>query len=219
MKKYFDLSLYLVTDRELANGRELEWIVSEAVKGGVTMVQLREKECSTEEFIAIAKRVKSLLLPLGIPLIINDRLDVTIAIDADGIHIGQSDLEYQTVRKILGKEKIIGLSVESMDDIIAANQLDVDYIGISPIFATETKKDTKTPFGLDGLREAVRKSIHPTVAIGGINRGNIDEISKTGVCGAAVVSSIISAYSPCNAARELKTIIETNSHTHGHWFG
>ena len=133
MKPTFDLSLYLVTDRPLAQGRDINWIVREAVAGGVTMVQLREKECSTAEFVALARELKMVLQPLGIPLVINDRIDVALAVDADGVHIGQSDMPYEIVRALLGKDKIVGLSVETVEEVIAANALDVDYIVISPV--------------------------------------------------------------------------------------
>ena len=160
MKNPFDLSLYLVTDRPLSGGRDMAWIVREAAAGGVTMVQLREKECSTAEFIALARELKIALRPLGIPLIINDRVDVALAVDADGVHIGQSDMPYETARALLGEEKIIGLSVETMEEVVAANALDVDYIGISPVYATPTKTDTLTPFGLEGIEEVMRLSSH-----------------------------------------------------------
>ena len=128
------LKLYLVTNRGLSLGRSLEEVVSEAVAGGVTMVQLREKDTSTGEFIRLACKLSDLLRPLGIPLIINDRVDVALAADADGVHIGQSDMPYEIARKLLGPDKIIGLSVENMNDLLRANELDVDYIGISPVY-------------------------------------------------------------------------------------
>lgn len=202
-----NLSLYLVTDRSLSLGRNIEWIVEEAVKGGVTMVQLREKDCSTREFIDLAVSLKKKLHPYHIPLIINDRLDVAMAADANGIHIGQSDMPYETARRLLGCNKVIGLSVESMEQVEEANKLDVDYIGISPVFGTPTKTDTNTPFGLEGLREAVKLSKHPTVAIGGINVENLQEIMRTGVNGAAVVSAICSVNDPKKVAKELQQII------------
>ena len=127
------MKLYLVTDRDLSLGRSLEEVVSEAVSGGVTMVQLREKDAPTGEFIDLAGRLMNMLKPLGIPLIINDRVDVAMAVDADGVHIGQSDMPYEIARKLLGPDKIIGLSVENFEDIEKANALDVDYIGISPV--------------------------------------------------------------------------------------
>ena len=214
MVKPFDLSLYLVTDRPLSGGRDMAWIVREAAAGGVTMVQLREKECSTAEFIQLARELKAALAPLGIPLIINDRVDVALAVDADGVHIGQSDMPYATARKLLGRDKIIGLSVETMDEVIAANALDVDYIGISPVYATPTKTDTLTPFGLDGVDEVMRCSRHRCVAIGGMNRDTVGEVIAHGVEGVAVVSAIVAAPSPREAATELAEIISDNRHEH-----
>ena len=218
MVKPFDLSLYLVTDRPLSGGRDMAWIVREAAAGGVTMVQLREKECSTAEFIQLARELKAALAPLGIPLIINDRVDVALAVDADGVHIGQSDMPYATARKLLGKDKIIGLSVETMDEVIAANALDVDYIGISPVYATPTKTDTLTPFGLDGVDEVMRCSRHRCVAIGGMNRDTVGEVIAHGVEGVAVVSAIVAAPSPREAAAELAGIIRNNRHEHSENF-
>ena len=202
-----ELSLYLVTDSVLAGDRNMEDIVREAVEGGVTMVQLREKSLDTRSFIDRALRLKKLLAPYGVPLIINDRVDVALASDADGVHIGQSDMPYSMARAILGPDKIIGLSVENMDQVSEANGLDVDYIGVSPVFATPTKTDTAEPFGLDGLRRAVRMSVHPAVAIGGMNAGTAREVISTGVDGIAVVSAIVCAASPREASRELMRII------------
>ena len=210
MKKSFDLSLHLVTDRPLSGGRDMAWIVREAAAGGVTMVQLREKECSTAEFIALARELKTALSPLGIPLIINDRVDVALAVDADGVHIGQSDMPYDVARRLLGPDKIIGLSVETMEEVIAANALDVDYIGISPVYATPTKTDTLTPFGLEGIEEVMRLSRHRCVAIGGMNRTTIGEVIARGVEGVAVVSAIVAAESPREASEELAAIIRRN---------
>ena len=202
------LKLYLVTDRDLSLGRPLEEIVSEAVAGGVTMVQLREKDAATGEFVELGRRLMSLLKPLGVPLIINDRVDVALAVDADGVHIGQSDMSYADARRLLGPDKIIGLSVENMDDLLKANELDVDYVGISPVYGTPTKTDTAEPFGLEGLRKAVEMSVHPTVAIGGMNVATVGEVIAAGTDGVAVVSAICSAESPRDAAAELATIIK-----------
>ena len=203
------LKLYLVTNRGLSLGRSLEEVVSEAVAGGVTMVQLREKDTSTGEFIRLACKLSDLLRPLGIPLIINDRVDVALAADADGVHIGQSDMPYEIARKLLGPDKIIGLSVENMNDLLRANELDVDYIGISPVYGTPTKTDTAEPFGLEGLRKAVELSVHPTVAIGGMKARTISDVIAAGADGVAVVSAICSADSPRLAANELMNIIKT----------
>ena len=209
MKEF--LKLYLVTDRELSLGRSLEEVVSEAVAGGVTMVQLREKDAATGEFIELASRLMKILTPLGIPLIINDRVDVALAVDADGVHIGQSDMPYEIARRLLGPDKIIGLSVENMDNLIKANSLNVDYVGISPVYGTPTKTDTANPFGLEGLRKAVNMSKHPTVAIGGMNAGTIADVMAAGTDGVAVVSAICSDENIREAAAQLKAIVESNS--------
>ena len=204
------LKLYLVTDRELSLGRSLEEVVSEAVAGGVTIVQLREKDASTGEFVDLAFRLKEILEPYNVPLIINDRVDIALAVDAEGLHIGQSDMPYEIARKILGPDKIIGLSVENMDDLLEANKLDVDYVGISPVYGTPTKTDTAEPFGLEGLRKAVEISVHPTVAIGGMNATTIGDVMAAGTDGVAVVSAICSADNIRKASSELKSIVESN---------
>lgn len=206
----FDLSLYLVTDRSLSLGRPLEAVVEEAVKGGVTMVQLREKEASTLYFYNLAMRLKSMLKPYNVPLIINDRIDIALACDAEGLHIGQSDMPYAVARRLLGRDKIIGLSVENVQDAIDANNLDVDYIGISPVFSTLTKTDTATALGLEGIREITRISTHPSVGIGGINLTNAQDIIRAGADGISVVSAIMSASDPQQSARQLKGIVNSS---------
>lgn len=198
-----DLRLYLVTDRPLALGRDIDWVVEEAVKGGVTMVQLREKDIDTRDFIALGLKIKEKLAPLGIPFVINDRVDVAFAVGADGVHIGQSDMPYEMARKLLGPDAIIGLSVENMEDIEAANQLDVDYVGISPVYLTPTKTDTAAAFGLDGVSRAAALSKHPTVGIGGMNLRTAADVMKAGADGIAVVSAIMSADSPAQASEAL----------------
>lgn len=207
--KNIDYSLYLVTDRSLLYrnlglGTPLEEIVEGAVKGGVTVVQLREKDCPSKDFYHIALRLKDCLKTYNVPLIINDRIDIAIAADADGVHIGQNDIPYPVARQLLGKDKIIGLTVENIEQVKEANDLDVEYIGISPVFSTPTKIDTAPPFKIEGLREAVQFSKHPVVGIGGINENNIAEVMGTGVDGVAVVSAIISSKDPEIAARSLK---------------
>lgn len=204
----FDLSLYLVTDRSLSLNRPIEEVVESAVKGGVTMVQLREKEISSKEFYQLAVKLKECLQPYRVPLIINDRLDIALAADTDGLHIGQSDLPYPIARKLLGKDKIIGLSVENMEDAKEANNWDVDYIGISPVFNTQTKTDTAQALGLEGIRNIMSISKHPSVGIGGINASNTKDIINAGANGIAIVSAIMSVANPQKAAEELITIIK-----------
>ena len=208
MKKE-QLSVYLVTDRALAGDRNIEDIVREAVEGGVTMVQLREKNIDTRTFIDLALSLKQVLAPYGVPLIINDRVDVALASGADGVHIGQSDMPFTMARQLLGPDRIIGLSVENFAQIAEANALDVDYIGVSPVFATPTKTDTAEPFGIDGLSKAVAMSTHPAVGIGGMNASTAAEVIAAGADGIAVVSAIVCAPSPREAASELVRIVNS----------
>lgn len=204
----FDLSLYLVTDRSLSLNRPLEFVVEEAVKGGVTMVQLREKNSSTKDFYDLAIKMKTILKSYNVPLIINDRLDIALACDAEGLHIGQNDIPYHIARKLFGKDKIIGLSVENVQDAIEANLLDVDYIGISPVFLTQTKTDTASAIGLEGISNIVKISRHPSVGIGGINLSNAEDIIKAGADGISVVSAIMSAENPYQSAQQLRYIVD-----------
>ena len=201
------LRLYLVTDRNLALGRRLEDVVMAAVRGGVTMVQLREKECTSREFLELALSLKSCLSGSGVPLIINDRVDIALACDADGVHVGQSDLPCDVVRRLMGPDRIVGLSVESIDDAVKANSADVDYIGISPVFSTPTKTDTAPALGLEGIRKITAVSRHPSVRIGGLNCGNAGQVILAGADGVSVVSAIMSAPDPEKAAAGLSSII------------
>ena len=202
-----DYSLYLVTDRGLARGRTTLAIVKAAVCGGVTCVQLREKECSTLDFIQQALTIKAFLSSHGIPLIINDRLDVAQAVKADGIHLGQTDMPLDMAKAILGDSMIIGISAESLEDAIEAEKGGADYLGVSPIYATPTKTDTAPPLGLEGLRQ-IRAAVKiPLVGIGGLNRDTVAEVIRNGADGAAVVSAIVSAEDPQAAAGELHQLI------------
>lgn len=208
MRKPFELDLYLVTDRDLSLDRPLRDIVEKAVKGGVTMVQLREKSASTREFIQEALEIKPLLRQYNIPLIINDRVDIALAIDADGVHLGQSDMHWKMARQLLGPDKIIGLSIEKAEQLEEANEADIDYIGISPVFTTPTKKELENELGLKGTSEIARNSNHPSVAIGGINLTNVTDVLLTGTNGVSVVSAICSAEDPEAAAKELSKVIK-----------
>ena len=195
--------LMLVTDEALCLGRPLEEIVRQAVLGGVSSVQLRGKQLSTRAFLEQGARLKALLAPTGVALIINDCVDVALALGVDGVHVGQQDMPVPLVRRLLGSEALIGLSVETWADVEAAQDLEVDYLGVSPVFATATKTDTQPAWGLEGLARIHRFSRHPLVAIGGVNRGNIAELIRAGAAGAAVVSAICSAVDPAQATREL----------------
>ncbi|MDR0993028.1 MAG: thiamine phosphate synthase [Verrucomicrobiota bacterium] len=203
-----DLSLYLVTDRRLSRGRCTVDLVREAVVGGATCVQLREKTGSTRAFIEEAKALCALLKPLQIPLIVNDRVDVALAAGADGLHLGQADMPLAEARRLVPPEWIIGISAESVADAVRAEALGADYVGISPVFATSTKRDTAPALGLEGVR-AIRSAVSlPLVGIGGIQASNVSSVIRAGADGAAVVSAIVSADSPADAARILRKEIE-----------
>ncbi len=200
--------LYLVTDRGLCGARPLEEVVLRAVEGGVSYVQIREKDLNTRSFVEEACRLRDILGELHIPLIINDRLDVVLAARADGIHIGQDDMPYPVARELLGTAAIIGLSVETWEDVERAEHLAVDYLGVSPVFETPTKTDTKGSWGLEGLRRIRAYTHHPLVAIGGLNAANAADVVKAGADCIAVVSAVCAAPDPAAAARELTAIIE-----------
>ncbi|MCS7082901.1 MAG: thiamine phosphate synthase [Bacteroidetes bacterium] len=211
--------LYLVTDRELIGNRPLEEVVLEAVRGGVKMVQLREKRASTRQYVELAERLHALLRPLGVPLIINDRVDVALAVGAEGVHIGQQDMPYEHARRLLGPEAIIGLSVESMEELAEAEAYEVSYLSISPVFPTPTKTDTKGAWGLEGLAEARRRSRHRLVAIGGIGPHNVRLVLEAGANGIAVVSAICAAPDPREAAQALQREIERFETERASWRG
>lgn len=194
------LLLHLVTDRSLSQGRSLVEVVHQAVAGGVTCVQLREKDCSTRAFLQEALALKALLQPLGLPLIVNDRVDIALAVAADGVHLGQSDMPISHTRRLLGPDCLIGISAESVDHAIEAEQQGADYIGISPVFSTPTKTDSAPALGLDGIRQIRAQVRIPLVGIGGINLTNARQVIAAGADGVAVVSAIMAAESPREAA-------------------
>ena len=199
-----DVSLYLVTDRALSRGRKTAAIVREAVAGGVTCVQLREKNCSTREFLEEARAAQAALRGTGVPLIVNDRVDVALAIGADGVHLGQQDMPIADARRLGPPGWIIGVSAESVADAVRAERDGADYVGVSPVFATPTKADHAAPLGLDGLRRLRAAVKLPLVAIGGIHAGNARETVRAGADGLAVVSAIVAADDPRAAAEILR---------------
>ena len=202
-----DLSLYLVTDRGLSLGRSTVDIVRAAVAGGVTCVQLREKECSTRQFVAEARAVRELLNGTNVPLIINDRIDVALAVGASGVHLGQTDMHIADARRVVGSSMLIGISAECVEDAVRAQAEGADYIGISPVFSTPTKTDTAPALGLHGIA-LIRAAVSlPLVGIGGVKPGNAADVLRAGCDGVAVVSAIVSAPDPQQAAAELKAII------------
>ena len=202
-----DYSLYLCTDRNLLNGKNFEESIELAIKGGVTIVQLREKNCSGREFLEIAKSVKKLTSNYNVPLIINDRIDIALAVDADGVHVGQDDLPCQTAREILGDKKIIGVSVATVEEAIQAEINGANYLGVGAMFKTSTKTDAEI-VSLETLKK-IRDSVKiPVVAIGGINKKTLPQI-KNFVDGIAVISAIISEENPEVAAGDLLQIFKS----------
>jgi thiamine-phosphate pyrophosphorylase len=198
--------LYLVTDdqQDLAT---LEHVVEQSVAGGVTMVQVREKHGDVRAFIERAQRVKAILSGTGVPLIINDRVDVALAVDADGLHLGQSDMPAEIARRLIGEDKILGLSIENEQQLKESKHLPIDYIGLSAIFVTPTKTNTKKHWGVEGLKSALETTKLPIVGIGGINESNIPELMATGVHGLALVSAICQADDPKAAAQHLLSLM------------
>lgn len=202
------LRLYLVTDAELTAGRPLIDIVLAAVAGGVTIVQLREKHATTRRFVEQARALKAALTTSGVPLIVNDRLDVALAVGADGVHLGDDDMPCAEARRILGETAIIGLSLGGVPETTDTAATLADYVAASPVFATGTKPDAGPALGLDGVRALRRAVPRPLVAIGGIHRDNARNIIEAGAHGIAVVSAIMAANDPETAARRLRAAVD-----------
>jgi len=207
IRKNRDFTLYLVTDRRWLGERTLWDSVEEAIRGGVTLVQLREKEISSKEFLELAQRVKEVTDRHGIPLIINDRIDIALAMDAGGVHVGPEDLTVPLARKLLGDGKIIGASAASVDEALLFQTQGADYLGVGAVFPTATKRGTEK-VGLDDLRR-IKSAVHiPVVAIGGINMENVTPVIETGVDGVAVVSAIMDQTDIRGAARRLLSLLK-----------
>ncbi|WP_131194097.1 thiamine phosphate synthase [Lichenihabitans psoromatis] len=198
--------LCLVTDRDLAGTRGLVSIVGSAVAGGVTMVQLREKTAPTRAFVNEARALMSMLRPLGIPLLINDRADVALAVGADGVHVGQDDMDIDMLRHLLGPNALIGLSITKDSDLAESDATRADYLGIGPIFPQSTKPDAASPIGIAGLAAMRRRTTTPILAIGGITVNNAASILEAGADGLAVVSAIMAAADPAAAASAFRSI-------------
>ena len=202
MKNNIDYTLYLCTDRGLMSTETVEESVELAIKGGCTVVQLREKDCSSLDFYNIALNVKKITDEYHVPLIINDRIDIALAVDAAGVHIGQSDLPASIVRKIIGNDKIIGVSAATVDEAVRAKNDGADYLGIGAMYATNTKKDTR-PVTIETLKE-IRKAVNiPLVVIGGINKHTVPNFKGTDIDGIALISAIIAEKDIEQAARDL----------------
>ena len=203
-----DLGLYLVTDQRWLNGRSLVDDVRQAILGGVTMVQLREKELNDDQFIEIAKEVKALCQEYRIPFIINDNIQVALAVDADGVHVGQSDMEASKVRELIGPDKILGVSAHDIKEGLIAKANGADYLGIGAMFAT-TSKDDATPVSIETMNAIMEATQLPAVAIGGISLANLSQFNGTSIDGIAVISAILAQKNIHQAACDLRLGVNT----------
>ena len=203
-KQRVDYSLYLVTNKSLSLGRGTLEVIQAAVEGGVTMVQLREKEATTREFYQEGLKIRDYLQSKSIPLIINDRIDIVLALDADGVHLGPDDMPVHVARTILGPAKIIGASVLTLDEARTAESLGADYLGLSPIFVTKTKPELAYQIGIEGIPFLRRAVEIPLVGIGSISKANAYQAVRAGLDGVAVVSAICSQPDPKSAAAAIK---------------
>ena len=204
-KSEIDYTLYLCTDRKLMSTNTLEEAVEQAILGGCSLIQLREKQSSSREFFEIAKRIKAITDRYRVPLIINDRIDIALAVDAAGVHLGQEDIPAKEARRIMGEEKVIGVSARTVELARKAVEDGADYLGVGAMFATNTKGNAKV-IGKEKLKEIRAAVSIPIVAIGGINHSNAAQLVDTGINGLAVVSSVIGASDIQAAARKMRTI-------------
>jgi thiamine-phosphate pyrophosphorylase len=198
-----DFDLYLVTDRHQTNGRDLLSVVEQALEGGVKAVQLREKDLNGRELFALAEKTRRLCLDYGATLFINDRIDVALAVDADGVQLGSASVPLDAARQLLGGTGLIGASTHSLQEAQDAERYGADFVLFGPVFFTPSKAAYGAPQGTGALREIVEKISLPIYAIGGVTADNVAETTKTGVCGIAVISAIMSAEDPRDAAVKL----------------
>ena len=202
-----DLLLYAVTDRSWLHGRTLYEQVEEALQGGATFVQLREKELDEEAFLKEALEIKELCRQYQVPFVIDDDVELARKVDADGVHVGQNDMEAGNVRALLGKDKILGVSAQTVEQAILAEQRGADYLGVGAVFHTDSKADAQA-VSYDTLKAICQAVKIPVVAIGGIGRGNVQELKGSGICGIAVISAIFGAANIREATAELKSLTE-----------
>ena len=200
--KKWELTLYLVTDRRWLGRRSLEEDVEEALLGGATLVQIREKEISSRAYLELARKVKAVTDRYGVPLIVNDRIDIAMAVDAGGVHVGPDDLPVSFARRLLGPDKIVGASASSLEEALTFQAQGADYLGVGAVFPTATKQVTEK-VDLETLARIKAAVRIPVAAIGGIDAGNAPEVMKTGVDGVAVVSAILNRPDIREATRDL----------------
>lgn len=208
MRQSFDLSLYLVIGPDNCAGRPMADVAEAAVRGGAGMVQLRDKTSSTRDSIDGARGLKARLAPLGAPLLINDRVDVALAAGADGVHLGQSDMDPIDARRLLGERAIIGVTVHTLDEALCVPLETIDYVSIGGVFATTSKNNPNPPIEVNGLSAIAALFELPMVAIAGITRDNAASVIQCGVEGVAVISAVCAAPDPRAAAADLYEIVQ-----------
>lgn len=198
-----NLQLYAITDSHWLNGRTLYSVVKESLEGGVTFLQLREKELDEEHFLEEARELQKLCREYQVPFVINDNVDIAAAINADGVHVGQSDMETGDVRAKLGPDKIIGVTAKTVEQAVLAQERGADYLGVGAVFHTDSKADAKE-ISFDTLKDICRAVSIPVIAIGGITEENVRELAGSGICGIAVISAIYAQRDIKKAAENLK---------------
>ena len=201
--KHLDTSLYFITDSTGLSEEEFLRRTEEALQGGVTLLQLREKNRTTREYLSLAEKVHELTRRYGVPLLIDDRLDVAMAMDAEGVHLGQSDLPIHIARRILGPDKIVGATAKTVPQATEAYEQGADYLGVGALFPTETKVNTVLT-SIDTLKDIVKAVPIGVVGIGGLDESNVDILTGSGAQGGAVVRAIVKAQDPEQAARRLR---------------
>lgn len=202
-----DLRLYVITDEKIGLGRSHSFLAEEALKGGATVIQLRDKEKSGKELYKIGLKIRALTRQYRALFIVNDRLDIALAVGADGVHLGTEDLPISVARKIAGKNFIIGASVSSPEEALIAEKEGADYISAQSIFETSSKENVKV-IGIEGLKSIVKVSSLPVIAIGGINKENVKDVIRAGARGVAVISAVISKGDVRESTEELRKLIE-----------
>ncbi len=211
IKSNVDYSIYVITDPFVARIKIMSELASKAIEGGATCIQYRDKRgLSTRSKIEEAKAIQAVTKARGIPLIINDRLDIALAVGADGLHLGQDDLPIEIARKHLGDEAIIGVSVRNREDSQKAIEQGADYLAVSGLFPSTTKLDTGIPLGIEVLKDIAKNSPIPVLGIGGINTRNAGSVIQAGAKGIAVISSVVSSKDPAAAVRSLKLAIQSS---------
>ncbi len=200
--------LYLVTDRKQAAGRDLLWVLEQALDGGVKGIQLREKDLGGGQLFHLAERIKALCDAHHASLLINDRVDVAMAVDADGVHLGGASIPVRTARKLMGDNKLIGVSTHSLKEAQESEQAGADFLVFGPVFFTSSKAPYGEPQGLGPLKKVVEKLSIPVYSIGGIKADNIAEVKATGVRGVSLISAIISVTYPLAATEEILRSLE-----------